>query len=160
MADAVIAPVPSVNLQRVFLKGQSFEMPGGAQLFIEQGQLQMELNLAINSQLLTDDVYEVSLRGTLTARLGDKVQFLAELDQAGIFEIKNLSADDTVLFIETVAPGVIAPYLRSALSEVLSRATLPGFYLPEVNWQAMHNERVAASAAAEAATGPIPALLH
>jgi preprotein translocase subunit SecB len=55
--------------------------------------------------------------------------------------------------LEIGAPSILAPYLRAQLSDVLTRATLPVFLLPEINWPAMANEqRAQAAAQANAAT--------
>ena len=146
--------VSAFNIQRVYLKGASLEMPLAPAIFLEQGEVGLEFNLATAITPLTPIIYEVALRATVTAKLGDKVQFLAEVDQAGIFELINIPQDQLQMALEINAATILTPYLRSNITDLLQRATLPMFMLPEINWGAAFVEKqkaLAAQAAAEPA---------
>lgn len=133
---------PFFGIQRVYLKGSSLELPQGAQVFLEQNPPQMELNLTIGSSVLSEGVYEVVLRGTLTGKVGDKTQFLLEIDQAGIFEARDIPEGQLGPILEVTCPTILTPYLRAQISDTLARATLSAFFLPEINWLALHQQRV------------------
>lgn len=148
---------PFFGIQRVYLKGQSLELPQGAQVFLEQGAPAMNLNLQVESAALADSVFEASIRATLTAELNGKVLFLLEVDQAGIFEVRNMDAQQQADVLEIGAPSILAPYLRTQLSDSLTRATLPMFYMPEINWPALAQQR---RAEAQAAMAEKPASVH
>ena len=151
------APVkgqPFFGIQRIFLKGQSLELPLGSKLFMETGAPTINLALQIESKLLMPDVFEVSIRGTLTSTLDEKTLFLLEAEQAGIFEIRDVPPSQLADILEIGAPAILAPYLRTQLADSLTRATLPAFYMPEINWPVLAMER--RSQAAVAATGAAP----
>jgi preprotein translocase subunit SecB len=129
---------PYFGIQRIYMKGQSLEIPAGARLFLETTAPDLNLALQVSMVELSGDVFEVSLRGTLTASVAGKTAYLVEVDQAGIFEVRA-PAGQRADMLEIGAPSILAPYLRAQLSDVLTRATLPVFLLPEINWPAMAN---------------------
>ena len=143
---------PTFAIQRVFLKGQSLELPAGSQVFLETNPAAMNLNLQVDSAVLAEGVYEVSLRATLTAEVNSKIQFLLETSQAGIFDIRNVEPQQLADILEIGAPSILAPYLRAQLSDTLTRATLPTFLMPEINWPALAMQRRAEIAAAQDTT--------
>jgi len=134
---------PLFNIQRTYLKGLSLELPKGAETFLQQGNPNIDLNLAVSSTQLADGVFEVTLRATVSSQIDGKNLFMLEVDQAGIFEIRNIPAEQMQGVLEVSCPGILAPYLRAQVADALARATLPIFYLPEVNWLAMFQQRIA-----------------
>lgn len=154
-APAVDSP-PYFGIQRIYMKGQSLEIPAGAHLFLEATAPDLNLALQVRSTELSDGVFEVSLLGTLTASIAGKTAYLVEVDQAGIFEVRA-PAGQCADMLDIGAPSILAPYLRAQLSDVLTRATLPAFLLPEINWPAMATEqRAQAAAQANATTATLP----
>jgi preprotein translocase subunit SecB len=154
---ATITPSPAenqavFNIQRTYLKGISLELPKGAETFLQQGNPNIDLNLGVSSTLLADGVFEVNLRATLTSQIDGKTLFLLEVDQAGIFEIRNIPAEQMQGVLEVSCPGILAPYLRAQIADAQARATLPIFYLPEINWLAMFQQRAAEAQAPAAVT--------
>lgn len=141
MTEQVTNAQPVFSIQRAYLKGVSLEIPKGAETFLQEGNPNLELNLSVTPAELSEGIFEVSLRGTLTSKLGDTTLFLLEVDQAGIFEVRNIPADQMASVLEVGCPTILTPYLRAQVADVLTRATLPVFHLPEVNWMAMQAQR-------------------
>ena len=131
------AAQPHFAIQRIFLKGTSLEVPMGAMLFLEKEAPALTMNLQVNNAQLADGVFECAVRATLSANFGEKTGFLLEVEQAGIFEARNLSAEEMANVKEISAPTILAPYLRAQLADILTRATLAPFYMPEINWTQM-----------------------
>ena len=84
---------------------------------------------------------------TLTARLNDKVFFLVEAKQAGIFEISNLPEDQLQPVLHIVCPSMLYPYLRANVADLLTRATLPPLHLTEVNFEQYYQDKIAGEVA-------------
>jgi len=85
---------PLVNPQAVYIKDCSFEAPSGPFLSQADGAPTVNLNLGTRATALSQDLHEVVLQVNLEAKLGDKVAWLLELQQAGAFTIRNLPAND------------------------------------------------------------------
>ena len=128
---------PVFQIQRMYLKDLSLEQPNSPQILLEQSQPQVEINLTMATEQVADGVYEVSVMATVTTKVKDKVLFLVEAKQAGIFEVRNVPAEQMQGIISIVCPQMIYPYLRAIVSDVCTRAGFPPILLTEVNFQAM-----------------------
>lgn len=78
------------QIQRIYTKDVSFEAPNAPHVFQKDWQPEVKLDLDTASSQLADDVYEVVLRVTVTASLGEETAFLCEVQQAGIFSISGI----------------------------------------------------------------------
>jgi preprotein translocase subunit SecB len=128
---------PVFNIQRMYLKDLSLEQPNSPQILLEQQQPQVEINLGMGAEQVTDGIVEVTVTATVTTKVADKVLFLVEAKQAGIFEIRNVPAEQMQGIVGIVCPQMIYPYLRAIVSDVCTRAGFPPILLTEVNFQAM-----------------------
>ena len=135
------------QVQRIYLKDASLELPNAPGIFLEQGQPQIDVQLDVSSDALAEGIVEVTIRVTVTAKVGDKVLFLVEAKQAGIFEIRNVPADQQQGILGVMCPQMIYPYLRAIVSDVCTRAGFPPIMLTEVNFQAMFEAQRAQAAA-------------
>lgn len=128
---------PVFQIQRMYLKDLSLEQPNSPQVLLEQSQPQVDINLALAAEPVAEGVYEVCVTATVTTKVGEKTLFLIEAKQAGIFEIRNIPAEQLEGIIGIVCPQMVYPYLRAIVSDVCTRAGFPPVVLSEVNFQAM-----------------------
>ena len=128
---------PVFNIQRMYLKDLSLEQPNSPAILLEQQQPQVDINLGISAETVAEGVYEVCVTATVTTKLQERTLFLIEAKQAGIFEIRNLPADQMQPILGIACPGMVYPYLRAIVSDVCTRAGFPPVLLTEVNFQAM-----------------------
>ena len=135
MADAPDTN-PVFNIQRMYLKDLSLEQPNSPQILLEQGQPQVDIQLAMGAEPIAEAIYEVTVTATVTTKVKDKTLFLIEAKQAGIFELRNLG-EQTQAILGIACPGMVYPYLRAIVSDVCTRAGFPPVTLSEVNFQAM-----------------------
>jgi preprotein translocase subunit SecB len=82
-------------------------------------------------------VREVVLTVTVSAKQNDKVMFLVEVKQAGAFLMQGLSEEDTKRAITSICPGVLFPYARAMVSQLVSQGGFPQLLLPPVNFDAL-----------------------
>ena len=75
---------------------------------------------------------------TVSAKLGEVTIFLVEVKQAGLFVIRNLNEAELKRAVSTVCPGVLFPYARAAVSQLVSQGGFPQFLLPPVNFDALY----------------------
>jgi preprotein translocase subunit SecB len=124
-------------LQNVYLKDCSYESPNGPRIDGTWNP-QINLDLQTSSTALGPEVREVVLTVTVSAKHGDATIFLVEVKQAGLFLIRNLPEPDLKRAISTVCPGVLFPYARAAVSQLVSQGGFPQFLLPPVNFDALY----------------------
>ncbi len=129
---------PFVNPQAVYIKDCSFEAPSGPFMPQAEGTPTVNLNLATRATALAQDVHEVVLQVNLEAKLGDKVAWLLELQQAGAFTIRNLSASDVGNVLSIAAPNYLLSFARSTVAELVTKGGFPPFLLPLVTFEGLH----------------------
>jgi preprotein translocase subunit SecB len=134
---------PVFQLQRVYLKDASLEMPHAPAIFLEQGSPQIEVQLDVSNEAVIEGMVEVVVRVTVTARLGEKTVFLVEAKQGGIFELRNVPAEQLGPVMGIICPGIIYPYLRANVADLLTRTGLPPVHLAEINFEALFQQRIA-----------------
>ncbi|MEY4765721.1 MAG: hypothetical protein RI907_2394 [Pseudomonadota bacterium] len=141
---------PSFAIQRIYLKDLSVELPNAPAILLEQGQPQIDVQLNLHAEpIVADAIYEVAVTATVTAKLGDKVLFLVEAKQAGIFEIRNVPQDQMQPIIAIACPQIVYPYLRATVADVINRTGFPPVHLTEVNFQAMYEAQLQQAAAGQ-----------
>ena len=151
MADDNLTPV--FQIQRMYLKDLSLEQPNSPQILLEQAQPQVDINLGMAADTVADGIFEVTVTATVTTKVKDKVLFLVEAKQAGIFEIRHVPQEQMQGIISIVCPQMIYPYLRAIVSDVCTRAGFPPILLTEVNFQAMFEAQQQQQAAAQGGNG-------
>ncbi|MBI3284141.1 MAG: protein-export chaperone SecB [Burkholderiales bacterium] len=153
MSDENLQPV--FQIQRVYLKDLSLEQPNSPAIFLEQEAPGIEVSVDVGSEKLADGIFESSVTVTVTAKIKDKVAFLVEGKQAGIFEARNIPEDQLDPLLGIGCPNIVYPYLRSNIADAITRAGFPPIHLSEINFEAFYQQRlqIAADQAKQATEG-------
>lgn len=140
-ASTEAAPASAMfTLEKVYLKDVSFEAPGAPQVFQEQGQPQLQMNLSQKVQRLADNAFEVVLGVTLTCTLGEKTAYLAEVQQAGVFGLSGFDERALDLMLGTHCPNALYPYARQAIGDLVQSGGFPPFLLQPINFENLYAE--------------------
>ncbi|MFN3715597.1 MAG: protein-export chaperone SecB [Thiobacillus sp.] len=135
MADELQGPV--FNIEKLYVKDLSVEVPNAPAIFMEHEAPKMDVNLSTESRALAQDLFHTSITVTVTAKAGDKTMFLVECTQAGVFRIQNVPADQMSMVLGIGCPNIVFPYLRETVSDVVTRAGFPPLLLNPVNFEAL-----------------------
>ncbi len=139
---------PVFQIQRVYLKDLSLEQPNSPAILTSTEQPSVDIQLGVGMENVADGIVEVTVTATVTTKLADKVVFLVEAKQAGIFEVRNLPDEQMGPVIGIACPQIIYPYLRGNVADVIQRAGFPPVHLAEINFQAMYEQQQQQAAAA------------
>jgi preprotein translocase subunit SecB len=137
------AQAPIFRLQRIYLKDASLELPHAPTIFLEQEAPQVDVQLEVVNARVLEGIHEVVVRVTATAKVKDKVLFLVEAKQAGIFEMRGIPNDQFDAVLNIVCPNIVYPYLRANVADLINRTGLPPIHLDEINFEAMYQQRLA-----------------
>lgn len=132
------------GIKRVFTKDLSFEVPAGIGAFSLEGKpnVGQDLNTQINR--VDDTHYEVVLKVTVTVKMGEeKVAFLAEVHQAGIFQVVGLDGPQLQQALSTACPQILFPYVRETIDSLAVRGGFAPVLLPQINFDALFMQAVA-----------------
>ena len=83
------------QIQRIYTKDISFEAPNAPHVFQKDWQPEVKLDLDTASSQLADDVYEVVLRVTVTASLGEETAPYATFVPAAMALANVLVSNDS-----------------------------------------------------------------
>lgn len=143
---------PFFNIEKIYVKDLSLEIPNAPQIFLEQANPQIDVQLDNRAGPIEVDVFEVMLTTTVTAKIGEKVMFLIEAKQAGIFRLRNLPKADVESVLAVMCPNILFPYLRELVSSVAVRAGFSPLMLSPVNFEGLYQQHKQEQAQAAAAT--------
>jgi preprotein translocase subunit SecB len=127
-------------LQRIFVKDLSFESPASPDVFKQEWKPQMAVDLRTKSSSIGDDNYEVVLTLTITAKLNDETAYLAEVQQAGIFFIREIEGEELRRVLAIVCANMLFPYARETLDTLVVKGTFPALMLAPVNFEALYQQ--------------------
>jgi preprotein translocase subunit SecB len=137
---------PVFQIQRVYLKDLSLEQPNSPAIFLEQDAPAIEVAVDVGAEALADGIFESTVTITVTAKVKDKVAFLVEGKQAGIFEVRNIPVEQLDPLLGIGCPNIIYPYLRANIADVITRAGFPPIHLAEINFEVFYQQRLQALA--------------
>lgn len=129
-------------IQKIYAKDISFETPNSPQLFTEkwEPELKVDLHTAINP--IAEGVFEVVLTVTATVKVGEKTAFLAEVQQAGIFNITGFEKPQLDGMLGSYSPNILFPYAREIVSDLVNKGGFPQLILQPVNFDAIYQQHI------------------
>ena len=140
-------------IQKIFVKDVSFESPNAPAVFTE-AEWKPEVNVQLNTETkaISDDLHEVTLTVTVTAKQLEKTAFLVEVKQSGIFHMTGFAEDQMGGMLGAYCPETLFPYAREAISDLVTKGGFPQMLLSPVNFNALymqHQQQQQAQASAE-----------
>ena len=132
---------PGFGIEKLYVKDASIEVPNAPQIFTERTAPQVNVELGNSAQKLDEGVFEVAIKVTVTAKIGDKTAFLVEATQAGIFAIRNVPAENLEPILAVTCPNILFPYAREAVSDMVTRAGFAPVLLNPINFEALYMQQ-------------------
>lgn len=133
---------PQFTIQRIYLKDLSFETPNTPQIFNVQGEAAINVDLNSSASRLAESVYEVVLSLTVTNKLADKVAYLVEVKQAGIFSLSGFTEHDLNGMLHSYCPNILFPYVREVITDVVGKGSFPQLILAPINFDAVYAQHL------------------
>lgn len=143
---------PVFSIEKIYVKDLSLEIPNAPKIFLERENPQIDVQLNTQATAIEADIYEVIITNTVTAKIGEKVMFLIEVKQAGIFRMSNLPKENIEPVLGVMCPNIIFPYLRETVSSVSVRAGFAPVMLNPVNFDLLYQQHKHEQAQAGAST--------
>lgn len=161
MNDALAASAKQVLLQRIYIKDASLEVPQGPQIFLRPWKpnidVQVQTEVAPAGEVPSagsGQAFQVLLSVTVTAKLEQDVAFLAEVQQAGVFALVNITdAGERAAVLGAYCPNMLFPYARETISSLVGKAGFPSVLLQPINFEAVYQQSLQQQ---RAAAGGVP----
>ena len=145
-----------IGISKIYVKDFSFESPKAPDVFRSgEWSPHTDLNLRSSHKAVEGDekLHEVVLTITVEAKQEEQTMFLAEVQQAGLFQIDGYSEEEFKAIVGSFCPNILFPYAREAIASTVQRGGFPEFVLQPINFDAlyMQSRQAAAQQQAEAA---------
>lgn len=129
---------PQFALQRIYVKDLSFESPNSPLVFQDQWKPQVNLDLNTAHNKVSDNQYEVVLSLTVTAKIDEKVAYIVEIQQAGVFLLQGIEGAQLGQMLGAYCPTILFPYAREAIDGLVNKGSFPALMLAPVNFDAIY----------------------
>lgn len=129
---------PVFSIDKVYVKDISLEIPHAPKIFLERTVPDIDVKLHTDHSTVEEGIYESVLTVTVTAKIAEKTMFLLEVAQAGIFQLRNIPAEQKEPILKISCPNILFPYVREVISETVARAGFPPVILNPMNFEAWH----------------------
>ncbi|PHS71536.1 MAG: protein-export chaperone SecB [Methylophaga sp.] len=129
-------------IQKIYTKDISFETPNTPGIFREEWQPELDLQLTNEYRRIDDDNHEITLIVTVTAKVGDKVAFLVEVKQAGVFSLTGYSDQEMGPLVGSYCPNTLFPFAREVVSDIVLKGGFPQLVLAPVNFDALYMNQI------------------
>ena len=140
---------PIFEIKKVYTKDMSLETPNSPQVFTVEWNPDVNVQLHTDANKLDEQFFEVTLTVTVTTKLEERTAYLVEVQQAGIFQLAGIGDDDLGPVLGSMCPGILFPYAREAVSDLITRAGFQPMLLTPVNFDAMYYQHVMSQAEGE-----------
>lgn len=131
-----------LGIQKIYVKDMSFEAPNTPDIFTQEWKPRVDIQMASNSTNLSEDVHEVVLSVTCTVKFDDTTVYLAEVHQAGIFNISGVPKEYLPAMMATVCPNILFPFARESVADMVTRGGFPQLLLAPVNFEAIYAQEL------------------
>lgn len=133
--DAAQGPVFAIK--KIFVRDISFEVPGSIDIFNQAWEPKVTQDLNTQVDGAGENHFLITLKMTVTVKSQDKVAYLAEVHQAGLFQIMGMSEEQLKYVLTVQGPHVLYPYVREALDNLTVRGGFPPIAIPPINFEAI-----------------------
>ena len=117
---------PGFRILAQYVRDFSFENPRAPESLRIDGKPAIDMGVEMNARGRADNLFEVELKLSVSAKLEDQPMFQVELVYGGLFALSGVSEQDIEPMLLIECPRYLFPYAR----EVISRATGDGGFYP------------------------------
>lgn len=132
---------PVFSIEKLYVKDMSLEIPNAPQVFMQREAPQVGIELANAASKIDEGIFQVTITVTVTSKIEDKTVFLAEVAQAGIFQIRNLPEENLEIILAVTCPNILFPYAREAISDMVTRGGFAPVLLNPINFEALYAQQ-------------------
>lgn len=143
------------QLQKMYSKDVSFELPNAPEIFQDTGQAEIKMNLSQIVNNVSDEIFEVVLTVTVTAMTGEKTAYLAEVHQAGLFLLQGFKEQNQHTVLNTLCPHALFPFACRVITDLVADGGFPPLVLQPINFEQIYAQRIAQANAQQSETEDI-----
>ena len=132
--------------KKIYIKDLSFEAPSTPEVFTrEQIKPTLGIEVLIDFRAIDKEegLAEIILKVTVTSKHEDNIIYIAEVHQAGLFQIQHPSAEARQMIVEVTCPTILLPFAREELNSLISKGGFNNFLLAPMNFEGLYRAKKA-----------------
>lgn len=142
---------PAAGIISQYVKDLSVENPNAPQSYQWQDSPQLDVQFNINATQLDNEIHEVELKITMTAKAQAGTVYIIDLVYAGLVGMRGLPAEQMHAFTYAEAPRILFPFARRIVADAVRDAGYPPVLLEPIDFNGLYLQQLAqAQATAEA----------
>jgi preprotein translocase subunit SecB len=133
---------PQLNVLAQYIKDLSFENPNAPQSLMGGQQPQINIQVNVSANPLSETDIEVSLRLEGKAEHQSKVLFNFELDYGGVFRIQNVPQESLQAVVLIECPRLLFPFAREIVANAVRNGGFPPLLLDPIDFVALYRQKM------------------
>ncbi len=137
--------VPQMKVLGQYIRDLSFENIVTRKPVNAEVRPDFQAQVTIDSRKIgDDDRFEVASKYSITSKNknSDDVLFLLELEYVGLFQIKNIAAEQLHPFLMIECPRMMFPFVRRIVSDMTRDGGFPPLNLDIIDFVTLYRERL------------------
>jgi preprotein translocase subunit SecB len=136
------APQPQLSVLAQYIKDLSFENPNAPQSLMPGQQPQINIQINVDANPLSDTDIEVALRLEGKAEHESNVMFAFELTFAGVFRIQNVPQESLQAIVLIECPRLLFPFAREIVANTVRNGGFPPLLLDPFDFVALYRQKM------------------
>lgn len=131
-------------IKKIYLKDASFESPSSPGIFTRTGiRPEFDLQIFVDYRPIDEKagLAEIVLKTTVTSKHEETTLFLAEVHQAGVFEIEHPEKETYQIIVEVTCPQILLPFAREELNSLVTKGGFSPFLLAPINFESIYGAK-------------------
>ena len=134
------SPVAGIITQ--YVKDLSVENPKAPESFSWNEAPELDVQFNIASRQVSDEVQEVELKVSVTAKTQQGTAYIVELSYCGLVGMRNMVDEQKHAFIYAEAPRFLFPFARAIIANAVRDAGFAPLVLDPIDFQGLYLQQL------------------
>lgn len=132
---------PQIRVLGQYIKDLSFENPNAPGGFTgDSPQINVSVDVRVPSQNGSD--YEIELRLSADAKIGETQAFLVELVYGAVFRLENIPEQSLQPILLIECPRLLFPFARRVIADMTRDGGFPPLMIDPIDFAALYRQRL------------------
>ena len=133
---------PLAGLISQYVKDLSVENPRAPESFQWNEQPQLDVQFNIGARRINDEVTEVELKISATAKTGQGTAYIIELAYCGLVGMRNMSEEQMHAFSYAEGPRILFPFARRVIADAVRDAGFAPLLLDPIDFNGLYLQQL------------------
>ncbi|MEY4720614.1 MAG: hypothetical protein RIQ46_339 [Pseudomonadota bacterium] len=135
---------PAAGIITQYVKDLSVENPNAPDCYQWQDAPQVDIQFNIAARPMSDEVQEIELKITLTAKAEAGTAYIVELAYCGLAGVRNIDAASAHAFYFAEVPRILFPFARRIVADAVRDAGFAPIMLEPIDFNGLYVQQLAA----------------